>query len=439
MADNIIENIEDIDTTLNPITKDHGLEILGNVSDQPVVLKRFSRAIFKIGGLIKGLGNSKENKFDKKDGFNRSFSHAISSTSKILVASAYAVKLAYDKGVTALSRANSAYTLANGKEPKFNKNNAFNKSFGTTSGTVMEGSKRATDLGGEAAFTKKDGFNRSFSHVINSTSKILVASAYAVKTTYDKGAAALSRANSAYTLASGKEPKFTKNSAFNKNKSDAVNSTSSTTLATSKAVKTAYDRGSSGITKANAAQSKANSAYSLGAAALPKTGGTVTGNLVGYSSRTISGFGKVYNAIWNDYAEFFEKEKTEIGEPGDIVMLDIEELKERYVVCTEETSSLAIGVITDECAHLIGGRSVKEGIDFFEDNLKDHFPIGLAGRVRPKITGAIDKGDYIVSSRLKGIGRKYIEGTDPILAILGMALETKKIKVTKRVRMLIKK
>jgi len=117
------------------------------------------------------------------------------------------------------------------KENIFNKNGAFNKPFGTILGTVMEGNKRAIDLGGEAAFAKKTAFNRSFSHVISSTSKVLVASAYAVKIAYDKGAAALSKAttaqntansaqtkaNEAYSLASEKEPKFNKGSAFNKN------------------------------------------------------------------------------------------------------------------------------------------------------------------------------------------------------------------------------
>ena len=102
------------------------------------------------------------------------------------------------------------------KEDKFNKNEAFNKAFGTTTGTVMEGDKRASDLGGESSFSK--------------------------------------------------------NSGFNKNKSDSINSNDSNTLATSKAAMTAYNRGSSGVSKAesaqnsaNAAQKKANEAYTLAA------------------------------------------------------------------------------------------------------------------------------------------------------------------------------
>ena len=40
------------------------------------------------------------------------------------------------------------------------------------------------------------------------------------------------------------------------------------------------------------------------------TGDTMTGNLVGASTKTISGFGKVYNAVWNDIADFIEVEEN---------------------------------------------------------------------------------------------------------------------------------
>ena len=63
-------------------------------------------------------------------------------------------------------------------------------------------------------------------------------------------------------LINSKEPKITKNSGFNLNKSDAVNSSSSNTLATSAAVKTAYDKGVEGLNKGNDALSRANTANS---------------------------------------------------------------------------------------------------------------------------------------------------------------------------------
>ncbi len=77
--------------------------------------------------------------------------------------------------------------------------------------------------------------NRGISSSVSSTSTSTAANSKAVKTAYDKAISALTTAN-------GKEPKITKKSGFNLNKSDSVSSTSTSTLATSKAVKTAYDK-----------------------------------------------------------------------------------------------------------------------------------------------------------------------------------------------------
>ena len=62
--------------------------------------------------------------------------------------------------------------------------------------------------------------------------------------------------------------------------SDAINSEDSNIAATSKAVKTAYDRGSTGITNAAAAQSRADAAYTLAASKTSNTG-TVTNIVAG--------------------------------------------------------------------------------------------------------------------------------------------------------------
>ena len=55
--DTPISSIEEIDSTLNPITEPDGLELLGNIRTQPVVLRRFSRAIFKIQQIINDFRN----------------------------------------------------------------------------------------------------------------------------------------------------------------------------------------------------------------------------------------------------------------------------------------------------------------------------------------------------------------------------------------------
>lgn len=74
-------------------------------------------------------------------------------------------------------------------------------------------------------------------------------------------AAAQSKANSAYSLAATKEPKITKNNGFNLNKSDSISSTRSDILATSRAAKTAYDRGSTALSAANSAKTRADQAF----------------------------------------------------------------------------------------------------------------------------------------------------------------------------------
>ena len=73
-------------------------------------------------------------------------SASVTSTSATTAATSSAVKSAYDRGstgiadaATAQARADSAYSLASGKEGKFTKNDAFNKNFGTVKGTVAQG------------------------------------------------------------------------------------------------------------------------------------------------------------------------------------------------------------------------------------------------------------------------------------------------------------
>ena len=111
---------------------------------------------------------------------------------------------------------------------------------------------------------------------------------------------------------------------------------------------------------------------------------------------------KVYNAVWNDYAEFFERgEETEVG---DIIALDENSDEERYIKATNE-SKVIVGVHSDTFAHLIGGENPPEGEDFYEYNIKKFIPVGLAGRVKVKVIGPIKKGDLITVSPFDtGIG-----------------------------------
>ncbi|WP_028857471.1 tail fiber protein [Psychrilyobacter atlanticus] len=151
------------------------------------------------------------------------------------------------------------------KEDKFNKNDAFNKSFGTITGTVMEGDKRATDLGGEGAFNKNSGFNKNKSDAVNSNDSNTLATSKAAKTAYDRGTSgvtkadaaqnsansAQTKANQAYTLANEKEPKFSKKTGWNLDISHLINSSSKTLVASALAVKIAYDKALEALGLAN--------------------------------------------------------------------------------------------------------------------------------------------------------------------------------------------
>jgi hypothetical protein len=96
----------------------------------------------------------------------------------------------------------------------------------------------------ESPIAKKSGFNLDKSDSVSSTSSLLLATAKAVKSAYDKAVSALNIAN-------GKEAAFSKNSGFNLNKSNSISSTSSSTLATSSAARTAYNKGVEALNKAN--------------------------------------------------------------------------------------------------------------------------------------------------------------------------------------------
>lgn len=73
MANQQIDNIEDINEAINPITPpidgQEGLEILGHNRNQPVILSRFSRSFFKIYShlisLYSSIKNLGQNKLDK--------------------------------------------------------------------------------------------------------------------------------------------------------------------------------------------------------------------------------------------------------------------------------------------------------------------------------------------------------------------------------------
>lgn len=157
---------------------------------------------------------------------------------------------------------------------------------------------------------------------------------------------------------------------------------------------------------------------------LSNNGGTINGAV------TVNGdlrANRVYNAVWNDYAEFFERgEETEVG---DIIALDCSSDKEQYVKASAD-NFVIVGVHSDSFAHLIGGKNTS-----FEENLKEFIPVGLAGRVKCKVIGKVSKGQYIGLSNLSGIGAT-VDYLNPY--IVGIALEDKLTEDIGMVKILIK-
>lgn len=146
---------------------------------------------------------------------------------------------------------------------------------------------------------------------------------------------------------------------------------------------------------------------------------------------------RVFNAVYNDYAEFFPKKKETITEPGDIIALDENSNEECYVKATS-FHSVIVGVHSDEFGHLIGGKQPKKNEDYFEINKDDFIPIGLAGRVKVKFKGIAKKGMKVVPSNIDGVGRKYNPKIDSQDHIIGYVVENNLNEEIKRVKIKIR-
>lgn len=127
---------------------------------------------------------------------------------------------------------------------------------------------------------------------------------------------------------------------------------------------------------------------------------------------------KVYNAIWNDYAEWFEKEDlNEEFEPGDILTWN----ETGVTKTTSAFDEMVVGVYSDSYGHIIGG----EQLDNMEDNVKKFVPLGLCGRVNVKVTGKVRRGQLIVSSDIPGVGQAVSPAEKGYAVSVGRALENK--------------
>lgn len=116
---------------------------------------------------------------------------------------------------------------------------------------------------------------------------------------------------------------------------------------------------------------------------------------------------RVYNAVYNDYAELFMKDDPEEEfEAGDVVVKVPG--RAAYTKCSSNVDKLVVGVVSENYGHLLGGTG-KEEFD------RKHFiPIGLAGVIPVKINGTVVEGDLLTTSDSLGMARRveeYIPGT----------------------------
>ena len=199
---------------------------------------------------------------------------SVTTANSSQIASATAVKTANDNAVAANTAAGNAQTTAN---------NALPKAGGTMTGTITA---QNVNVQGTYSLQFAGGVQGSLNAVtdlVNITSSTTAASATAVKAANDAAGAAQTTANAALPRTGGT---MTGNIAFQDAGegvvfnggsqvfaiSDSTSTTSSTTAASATAVKAAFDAAGTASAAAAAAQATAD-------AALPKAGGTMTGNI----------------------------------------------------------------------------------------------------------------------------------------------------------------
>ena len=117
---------------------------------------------------------------------------------------------------------------------------------------------------------------------------------------------------------------------------------------------------------------------------------TATGSRLNYNGDLYAG--RVYNAIWNDYAEAYSCDKK--YEAGTVLSLDTDTDEYICTISQKEKDPNVFGVVSDEYGICLGNKD--------EENSNI---IALCGRVHVKVVGACKKGDYLVTSEIPGVAK----------------------------------
>jgi len=146
------------------------------------------------------------------------------------------------------------------------------------------------------------------------------------------------------------------------------------------------------------------------------------GNLVAF---------KVYNAIWNDYAEGFEYHSLETPQPG----LVYKQTSGGLMRTDKRAEKATIGVYSDTAGMIMGSQDLMT-----ETNPKGtKIPIGLAGKVKVTTCDIVEIGDLLVSGE-NGWARKanFFDKIFRQDRIIGKVLEAKSSPKIEKIWMLIK-
>jgi fibronectin-binding autotransporter adhesin len=151
--------------------------------------------------------------------------------------------------------------------------------------------------------------------------------------------------------------------------------------------------------------------------ATPVPTGTTNAAYDGYFWAT-----KIYNAVWNDLAEYMVKDPDDISEPGDVLV----QTQTGLVKSFRRAHKAVVGVYSDTYGYALGAAD------------KDtKYPVGLAGVVRVKVAESLEIGDLLVSGENGFAVRATEDEARTPGLVLGKVLEEKTDSLVSRIKILI--
>jgi hypothetical protein len=173
-----------------------------------------------------------------------------------------------------------------------------------------------------------------------------------------------------------------------------------------------------------------NSALAYTADAPNQITGTSDHGIYCYGSFTAY---KIYNGVWNDYAEAFEFDKEFEKDPQPGFMY---KMTENGIIKTDQRCDPAtVGIYSDTYGQLMGSNGIYDS-----NHIEGHkLPIGLMGRIRVWVKEELNIGDPLISD-VDGYATKATaeERRDYPDLIIGKVMEASKDNTEKRIWILIK-